>query len=114
VPLHAWQNNTPPTIPPGQAARLIISNSLPIYPPKAKAAGIEGTVVVFTQINKSGRVDWARAVSGPEPLRQAALDAVKAWVYRPILIDGSAHGFRSVIRVNFTIERPPAQPSPHN
>jgi outer membrane biosynthesis protein TonB len=27
----------------------------PIYPLKAKAAGIQGTVVLFAQINKSGK-----------------------------------------------------------
>jgi len=47
-------------------------------------------------------------------LRQSALDAVKVWVYRPYLIEGSPIGFRTVIRVNFTLEKPPAQPSPHN
>jgi periplasmic protein TonB len=104
----------PSSIPPGQAAKLIISNSPPMYPPKAKAAGIEGTVVVLAQINKSGGVDLARVVSGPEPLRQAALHAVKSWVYRPYLIDGSPAGFRTLVHVKFTIEKPRAQSSPHN
>ena len=114
VPLHARQDNDPASIPPGQAAKLIISNSPPIYPAKAKAAGIEGTVLVFAQINKSGRVDLARVVSGPKPLREAALDDVKRFVYRPYLIDGSPAGFRTVVHVKFTIEKPPAQPAPHN
>lgn len=86
-----------------------MSASPPVYPPRAKAAGIEGTVEIFAQINKSGRIDLAWVVSDPEPLRQAALDDVKAWVYRPYLIDGSPFGFRTVINVKFTLEKPPAQ-----
>jgi protein TonB len=89
-------------------------DSPPLYPPAAKAAGIEGTVVILAQINKSGRIDLAWVVSGPEPLRQAALDAVKVWVYRPYLIQGSPFGFRTVIKVKFTLEKPPAQASPNN
>jgi periplasmic protein TonB len=114
VPVHAQQTSAAPYIPPGQAARLISSNSTPVYPPKAKAAGIEGTVVVLAQINKSGRVDLLRVVSGPELLRQAALDAVRSWVYRPHLIDGSPTGFRTEIKVRFAIEKQSTKPSPHN
>jgi protein TonB len=88
--------------------------SAPIYPSSAKAAGIEGTVVIFAQFNKSGRIDWAWFVSGPEPMREAALDAVKAWVYSPYLIDGSPTGFRTRIDLKFALEKPSAQPSSHN
>jgi TonB family protein len=112
IAVHSQQHKACRPIPPGQPATLCMSISAPIYPPTAKAAGIEGTVVLFAQINKSGTIDWVRVVSGPEPLLQAAIDAVKLWVYRPYLIAGSPYGFRTVIRVNFTLEKPPGQPSP--
>jgi TonB family protein len=112
--VHAQRHMACAPVPPKEPATLCWSNDPPIYPPKAKAAGIEGTVVVFAQINKSGEIDWGRAVSGPEPLREAALDAVKRWVYRPYLIDGSPSGFRTVIKVKFALYKPPAQSSPHN
>lgn len=85
-----------------------MSNSPPLYPPKAKAAGIEGTVVVFAQINESGRIDFAQAISGPEPLREAALDAVKRSVYRTYLVNGSPRGFRTMIKLEFAIEKAPS------
>ena len=91
-------------IPPGQTAKLC-GFSVPVYPPGAKAAGIEDTVKVFAQINRSGDVDLAWVISGPEQLREAALEAVKSWTYRPFLIDGKATGFRSVVNVKFTLER---------
>jgi TonB family protein len=114
VAVHSQQNNACGPIPPDKPATLCMSESPPVYPPRAKAAGIEGTVAIFAQINKSGRIDLAQAVSGPEPLRQAALNAVKVWVYRPYLFEGSPIGFRTVIKVKFTLEKPPTQPSPHN
>jgi len=114
VPAHAQQDDSPASIPAGQAAKLLMSSRPPLYPAKAKASGIEGTVVVYAQINKHGRVDFARVVSGPEALRQAALDDVKYCVYRPYVIDGSAAGFRTTIKVNFVIEKSRVQSSPNN
>lgn len=114
IVVHAQQYKSCGPIPPGKPAALCMSNLQPIYPPKAKAAGIEGTVVLFAQINKAGRIDFARVVSGPEPLRQAAVDAVEAWIYRPYLIDGSPSGFRTVIRVNFALEKHHTLSNPHN
>jgi TonB family protein len=114
IAVHSQQGMLCGPIPPDKPAMLCMSESPPIYPLKAKAAGIEGTVVLLAQINKSGRIDWARVVSGPEPLRQAAVDAVNAWIYRPYLIDGSRAGFRTTIKVKFTLERPPAPSPPQN
>jgi len=114
VPVHSQQNHGCRPIPADKPATLCGSDTMPVYPPAAKAADIEGTVVIFAQINKSGRINLAWAVSGPEPLRQAALDAVKAWVYRPYLIEGSPFGFRTLIKVKFTLEKPLTQSSPNN
>jgi hypothetical protein len=45
----------------------------------------------------------------PEPLRQAALDAVNSWVYRPTVLDGSAVEMETTINVIFKVERPQGQ-----
>jgi TonB family protein len=84
---------------------------LPVYPPEAKAAGIEGTVAVFVQVNRSGEVDWVRVIGGPEPLRQAAADAVQYWRYRPYLVGGTPRGFRTVVKVKFRLEKPTTRSS---
>lgn len=113
VVIESQQRNNCRPITPKQRSTLCGYTS-PIYPPEAKAAGVEGTVVIFAQVNKTGGIDWARAVSGPEPLRQGAVDAVRAWNYRPVLLYGSPHGFRTLVRVKFTIEKPPTQPPSNN
>jgi outer membrane biosynthesis protein TonB len=54
----------------------------PIYPPEALFAGIDGSVVVHGTLGADGRLHGLRAVSGPEALRQAAVDAVSLERYR--------------------------------
>src|SRR5262245_567589 len=49
----------------------------PVYPASALKAGVEGLVNLQVVIGKDGRVENAKAVNGPTPLRQAAIDAVK-------------------------------------
>ena len=68
-----------PCVIPG----LLIHKVQPVYPPEAKAKGVQGTVVLHVHIDKDGRVDTATVVSGPQELRQATLDAAKKWRGRP-------------------------------
>ena len=51
------------------------------YPADAIAKGIQGTVIVQATLNERGVVTDARVVSGPEPLRKAALKSVLEWHY---------------------------------
>lgn len=48
-----------------------------VYPEEAKRRGIQGEVAVEIKVNTVGEVTDARAVSGNEGLRQAAVDAAK-------------------------------------
>jgi bla regulator protein blaR1 len=48
-----------------------------VYPEEAKRRGIQGEVAVEIKVNTDGEVTDARAVSGNEALRQAAVDAAK-------------------------------------
>jgi TonB family protein len=52
-----------------------------VYPPEAREKGIEGTVVVEATLNDGGVVTDARALSGPDPLRKAAIKSVLDWHY---------------------------------
>jgi peptidyl-prolyl cis-trans isomerase A (cyclophilin A) len=77
----------------------------PIYPPKAKAAGIQGTVVLHAVIDKTGKIADLQAISGPNELQQAAQDAVKRWKYRPYMKDGEPVEVETTINVIFTIAK---------
>jgi protein TonB len=49
---------------------------------------VMGTVRVRATVGKDGRVKQAAAVSGPTMLRQAAVDAVRRWIYAPAMLNG--------------------------
>jgi len=49
----------------------------------AAAAGITGDVVVEVIVDREGRVEWARWVSGHPLLRDAAVSAALEWTFRP-------------------------------
>lgn len=60
----------------------------PVYPPIAKAAHIQGTVVLNLRIGATGRIETIKAISGPAMLRQAAIDCVEQWTFHPFQKDG--------------------------
>jgi len=85
-----------------QAANLI-NQVRPIYPPLAKQARISGTVELSAIIGKDGRVQDLKVVRGHPLLVQAALDAVKNWIYKPTLLNGEPVEVSTTIDVNFTL-----------
>ena len=87
-----------------QAANLI-NQVRPIYPPLAKQARISGVVELSAIIGKDGRVQDLKVVRGHPLLVQAALDAVKNWVYRPTLLNGEPVEVSTTIDVNFTLSQ---------
>jgi len=55
----------------------------PVYPDLAREAGVEGTVVLLTQVDEHGGVAGMRAVHSIPMLDDAAKDAVGQWKFRP-------------------------------
>jgi TonB family protein len=86
------------------AAKLIYQVP-PIYPPDAKAAHVQGTVLLHVIIAKDGSVQNMQVVSGPPMLIPAATDAVQQWRYRPTTLNGEPVGIDSTIQVVFTLGR---------
>jgi len=82
---------------------LLLAPITPVYPRIAISAHIGGVVIVEAIISKSGHIESARAVSGPEILRQAALDAIRNARYSPYLLNGSPTEVETTITVNFNL-----------
>ncbi len=59
----------------------------PTYPEFAKEAQITGTVVIHALVGKDGRVGRVIVAKGITGLNDAAIDAVKRWVFKPALKD---------------------------
>jgi protein TonB len=87
----------------GVVAGLLLTPIQPIYPPIAKAAGVQGTVVVEAIISRAGRIESLHTISGPPMLRAAALDAISAARYRPYMLDGEPTEVQTTITVVFRL-----------
>ena len=87
-----------------QAAKLI-RKVIPVYPRLAIAAHISGTVRLIGIVAKDGTVQQIRVVSGPALLVEAALDAVRQWVYRPTMLNNKPVEVIAPIDVIFTLSR---------
>ena len=87
----------------GVSQGMLLAPIRPVYPAIARAAGIQGTVVIEATISKAGRIESLRAVSGPAMLQRAALDAVAAARYRPYLLSGEPVEVQTTVRVVFTL-----------
>ena len=74
----------------------------PLYPETARRARMMGVVTVEVVIDVSGKVIGARAVSGPEMLRDAAERAARQAKFTPALLSGQPVRVSGVINYNFS------------
>lgn len=94
----------------GVASGLLESKVDPVYPPLARQARIQGTVVLKVTISKTGEVEHVDLDSGHPMLAPAAIEAVKQWKYKPFLLNGNPLVVETSVEVNFTLaDNPPAQ-----
>lgn len=78
----------------------------PLYPPGAKSAGARGTVELEITVTKDGVPAELRVVRSPsDELSESALEAVRQWRYRPMLLNGSPVEIISTVIVNYTLLR---------
>ena len=99
------KKGAPRSVTPEKMQANLISKVAPKYPPEAKAARIQGTVVLDAVIDKSGRVDDLKVVSGPSELQQSSMDAVRHWKYKPFLLNGDPIEVKTTISVVYTLEQ---------
>ena len=95
----------PTHVSSGVMAGQIIEKTVPAYPSIAKAAGVQGTVILQAAISKTGTIENLRVMSGPAMLQQAAVDAVKTWRYRPYLLNSEPVEVETTVNVVFTMGR---------
>jgi periplasmic protein TonB len=78
-----------------------IKNVQPVYPALARAAGVEGSVLLSVAVDADGKVSDARVLRSVPLLDQAALDAVKQWEYTPMRRGTVAVPAVMTVTVNF-------------
>jgi protein TonB len=97
APAQARNNADSEKIQPAQ----LISRKNPEYPAIARQSGAQGQVVVTATIGVDGKVKNVTVVSGHPLLRNAAVTAVKQWVYKPTMLNGKPVESDSRISLNF-------------
>jgi len=101
-----------PHLPPPPAGVLRISGRVmagqlekrvePVYPADSVAVDARGDVVLLATIAKTGEVNDVQVVSGPDRFRDAAMEAVKQWRYKPYLVEGEPVDVQTTIALNFS------------
>ncbi len=95
------------TAHPPRISRVMEGNLIykvqPEYPPAAKAARIQGPVVLKALISKYGGIENLRVLSGHPMLVRAAMDAVSQWRYRPYYLNGEPVAVETQVTVNFIL-----------
>lgn len=71
------------------------------YPPMARQIRAEGEVTVEVDIDATGNISSAKAISGPPVLRMAAVDAVRHWKYQPATLGDKPVASSDSVKIDF-------------
>lgn len=102
----------PIQVPANSVPTFLVRKVAPVYPPLARQARIQGTVVLSIVIGKDGEVRDAKVVSGHPMLSPAAIEAVKQWRYGRYISDDKPVEVETVVRVSFKMADGPEVSSP--
>jgi protein TonB len=102
----------PPPPPPGAPVRVggnippprKLVNVNPVYPPDARAAGVQGVVICEALIDPSGRVSDVKVLRSIPMLDEAAVEAVRQWEVTPTHLNGLPVPVIMTVTVNFTTQ----------
>jgi len=101
----------PPPPPPDKPVRVggqikaprKVRDQAPAYPEVAKQARVEGVVILEAVISPEGRVTEVKVLRGSPLLDDAAVNAVKSWVYTPTLLNGVPVPVVMTVTVSFKL-----------
>lgn len=86
-------------IPPPKLIKVVD----PVYPDIARQAKVEGVVILAAKTDATGHVQDAMILRSIPLLNQAALDAVRQWIYEPLVINGVAKPVVFTVTVRFQL-----------
>jgi protein TonB len=78
----------------------------PSYPDLAREANVDGTVMVQALVGKDGKVKDTKVVKSIPMLNDAALAAVKQWVFKPALSNNKPVAVWVAVPVKFSLHGP--------
>jgi periplasmic protein TonB len=75
----------------------------PIYPPLARQARVQGSVLLRAVVSKAGTIENLVVMSGHPMLVKSAMEAVRQWRYRPYRLNNDPVEVETEITVNFVL-----------
>lgn len=88
------------------AAANLQQSFAPVYPPDAKALGVQGTVKLQIRVGTDGHVKEATAISGESILINAAIDAALRYVYKPTMLNNKPTEVLTDVEIAFHLTQP--------
>ena len=102
-------NTPPPPVKPPRITQLRMASPIhkvdPLYPALARQARVSGTVELLGVLGTDGRIHELKVLRGHPLLVNAALDAVRQWIFEPTLLNGQAVEVAAPITVNFILNQ---------
>jgi TonB family protein len=92
------------SISAGVMEKLLIYKEEPVFPDVPMRVRATGTVVVSFVLSKNGDVECPMVISGPQMLRNVAIDAVRKYKYKPYLLNGDPVAIETTVSVVFDLD----------
>jgi TonB family protein len=91
-------------VPGDVAEKNLIRPVFPVYPSHAAFdLHITGTVLMHVIISQDGSVQKVGYISGPKELKDAAMDAMREWEYKPSLLNGQPVEVDTTVKIVFSL-----------
>jgi TonB family protein len=99
-------------LPEGSELPVLVTRVDPRYPELARRTNQSGEVILRVVVEANGTIGKIDVLApGPMGMGEAAVEAVRKWVYRPARVNGQPVAVWKVIRVKFAL-RPEKEPPP--
>ena len=82
----------------------LVKEVSPVYPEIARVAEVQGVVILGVKADEEGKVKDVIVLRSIPLLDQAAIDAVRQWVYEPLVIEGKAVPVVFTVTVRFQLK----------
>jgi protein TonB len=80
----------------------------PVYPELGRQARLSAFIILEATVESTGRVRDVTLLRGASMFDEPAMDAVRQWIYKPLLLNGVPTPFVVTVTVKFTFRDGPA------
>ena len=93
----------PEQVDSDMAEQFLLDRVEPEYPAAARKKRIQGLVILSALIDKEGRVEDLKVLSGNPELTDAAIAAVRQWKYTPFTKGNKTVPFQTQVKLSFAL-----------